>query len=165
MDNIRQKIKRTSFSMDERTFSALQRASKLCKYKSHELAIIATKEFIKTSKFHQKDKIGVMYNGMICKNKIFPYLSLEEQFSLRQIRALYGVSISFLICKSVELFLCRIVFMLVHNYAYGKAWLKKIESYLTNTYFYAEKKSDGVNSFRVVFFWTDVGILDYPLLI
>jgi len=152
MDNLKQK-KRTSFTLDNKSMIALKRASKICNFKDHELAIIVTKLTIRRLKFRQLKHFGVRYNNQPCKKKVYPYLTFEEQFSLRQVRSLHGISISYLICLGVELFLAAIIFRLLHNYAAGKALIFEIESYLTNTLFSQEINCDSLNSYTISFLW------------
>ena len=118
--------KKTSCSLSSELKSALFFSKKKTGMSISKLATTCLKKLLKKKNLEFSRAITVKYNPDKASEKIYLYLTSEEQISLRTIRACHAISISYLLSVAIKRFLAGIVRLLLskrHNNARINHWL------------------------------------------
>ena len=88
------------------------------------LAMLCLKKLLKSKSLVMLEENNIAYNPNAATARIYPYLTREEQITLRAFRCCYVVSISYLMAIAIEKYLRAIVRILRRNLKTGKASLQ-----------------------------------------
>ena len=108
---------RTSLSLSPDIKQLLKQASLNTKISQSALALLCLRKLMKSKRLRFSERVTVQYNPMKSSAKLYLVISQEEQRLFRTIRLSHAVSISYLMCEAILLYLQSIInISLEHNY-------------------------------------------------
>ena len=101
--NSKEDRRKTSVSLPEDQFKALENAHMKTGVSIHELGLLCLKRLVYSNQITEmSDGFVCQYNRAHCPKKIFPYMTATEHNSMKCIRIMKHISVSFLFSQGIE---------------------------------------------------------------
>ena len=141
------KIK-TSFTLPPQQIFELKRSREITRLPVSRLAVLCLKKLLKRRGLRFSNRINIKYNPSEATEKIYPYLSYEEQAYLRSIRSCHAISISYLISIAIAKYLRNIVYKLTKRH--NNSWVSKLEKNLTGIHRKIQFEASQITAFTTI---------------